>query len=252
MEAISKLYQQDTRYGDGLLKPQRWCHKQWSMGASLRHDIDSKKVLKMVGAVVAFVPLVFMTLTAYLVGFVGIAIKSRYSLPPTTAPILVRGLPPAPSSSRTHSLATPQEWDHYLEGLSEEPPTFIYYRADYIRFLHTHIEERALAFLRDRGLTAPTIQFEMGEFESMQSGVQEVFIPDASLYDCKAEVRDHGKLLASITLIREITIYKDGRPLPAWSSAKSRMIKFIEEFNKEHLIRRNPMNMVPSPLSSGE
>ncbi len=77
MQFISNLYKHDARFGDGLLNPQRWCHRQWS---SLTVPLGSGsicqqscEVAKRVGKVAL---LVLPTLGAYLLTIPGIFLKA--------------------------------------------------------------------------------------------------------------------------------------------------------------------------------
>jgi hypothetical protein len=79
-QAILNLYKPDTRYGDSLLQPQRWCHRQWShLSAPLAPTgYRCFEVAKRVGL---FVVLLLATIPSYLVTIPGALFKAYQNQP---------------------------------------------------------------------------------------------------------------------------------------------------------------------------
>jgi len=80
VNSISSLYSADNRTGDGLLKPQRWCHHQWSQVCE-PFNTDRNQFIDIVERVIKAVLLILPTLASYAVGLVGVVIKGCSAAP---------------------------------------------------------------------------------------------------------------------------------------------------------------------------
>ena len=74
-QATLNLYKSDARYGDSLLQPQRWCHRQWShLSTSL--DPTGYRCFEVAKRVGFFVVLLLTTLPSYFLTIPGVLFKA--------------------------------------------------------------------------------------------------------------------------------------------------------------------------------
>jgi hypothetical protein len=97
LKEIYALYQHDHSLGDHFLKPQRWCHKQWS------HLLEGD--IKIIRLIFKIIFLSFLTPPAYTLGMIGIVVKGGSRCGTRIAEKIRRvfqgPLPPPPTSNPT-------------------------------------------------------------------------------------------------------------------------------------------------------
>ncbi len=66
-----QINQSDFNCADFLFKPARWCHKQWKNLTS-PFNVNKSKICELLKRIAIFIPLIFATGTAYLIGLFGV------------------------------------------------------------------------------------------------------------------------------------------------------------------------------------
>ena len=83
IDTMRNLYQEDSRAGDCLLGPQRWCNRQWDRILFSALDAHLNQILDVAKRIIGLVLLILPTVISYAIGLVAITIKacSAYNAP---------------------------------------------------------------------------------------------------------------------------------------------------------------------------
>lgn len=155
---VSTSPKQESNWGDTLLMPTKWCHKQWYWISSKSTGSIPYVVTDVAFRIVAFVPLVIVSIGAFLLGAAGLAFNPfslSYREPPLRDhPLFLDGT----TLRRVKFRPMLEELDEKLIASWPNGGNPI---ACLNQDLNESIKPRAVQFLTELGMSNPSVTFEL-------------------------------------------------------------------------------------------